>query len=161
MPTLWENETITAAGLAIPAGEPVDLLVSDPLNGNNVNSLRVTLQYDDVTPDTGGASFSIGAVVETPAAGGWTPIASQFSPFRTSRTATTREIVMQPDISDFNAGIDDIVYPVDRELARISRSQGQLPSDYRIRVLLVDNDPGGPSSFQSVKISASVDTYNV
>lgn len=165
--SLWDEVVIDTTGLTIVANEPVVLASSGQIeNGPTARtSLLVELNYEDITPDVtdGAPSFTIGAIVEVQDVDGhWSPIMYQFSPVRNSEDPAKRIMRMQPNISDFNTGIDDSVYPVDREIARISRQQGFLPDgkDFRVCLLLVEKDPGGPNSFQSVKMSATGTRYD-
>ena len=75
--------------------------------------------------------------------------------------AQKRILIMQPDMDTFNLGIDDIVFPVNKEEARISRGQGSLPeSTFRVCLQLVDNDPTGANAFSQVTVNAAGELYN-
>jgi len=161
--TLWVDEQINSTDLTIVGGEEIDILLSDELSndsGTIYNSVRVVLNYEGLQPNFG--NFFIGCLVEAKDdSGKWTPIGYQFTPLRSTQQAPQRIIIIQPNLDTFNSGIDDIVFPVDREVARISRIQGALPeSKYRVRVILKDNDPSAASAFQNVTVSGSVEKYN-
>ena len=165
--TIWSAQLLSAPTSPAPvAGVPFDLAISPEFENGPTprNSLLLNLEYTEITPDitNGTPSFSIGVVVETKGTDGrWYPIAYQFSPYRNSESPAKRTIRVQPDISDFNTGIDDSVYPVDREIARISRQQGKLPvALFRMRVIAVDYDPAGVNHLVSVKLSASGERYD-
>ena len=161
---LFTQELIDASALNIVAGEELEVLSSQVINngsGTVYNSLRLEVDYVGLTPSSG--QFFIGVLVEAENdAGDYVPVAYQFTPIRSANQAQKRIIVLQPDMDTFNLGIDDIVFPVDREEARISRQQGFLPeSNIRVRVLLKDNDPAGATAFSSVTVTAAVELYNV
>ena len=162
---LWNNELVQASNYTINPNETIHLLTSAEVangGGNPFNSLKVTMEYAGLTPNQG--SGRIGVIVEAKdALGAWSPIGYQFSPVANlTSQAPKRIIIVQPDMDTFNLGIDDIVYPVDSEVARISREQGSLPATaYRVCVLLTDSDPTGPGAFQEVTISGTGEMYNV
>lgn len=170
MPTqafnIWNSQTFNAPA-GIQAGVPVTLASSAEFSNSVVraNSVVVTLDYELITPDitAGLPPFSIGAVLEVKDANAkWNPAAYQFTPYRNSESPPKRIIRMQPDVQEFNAGIDNSVFPIDREIARISLQQGKLPETaFRVCLLLVDNDPSGPNKFVSVRVSASGEQYDV
>jgi hypothetical protein len=130
--------------------------------------LAVIVKYLAITPDItdGSPPFTLGCVVETQVSDNpaqWVPIAYQFSPIRNTQDPTTRILRLQPDISDFNTGIDDSVYPINQEIARISRQQGRLPAaPFRICILAVDTDPGGDPAqhLVSARLSLTVERYD-
>lgn len=163
--SIWDSQMFTKPQGMQP-GVPVVLAVSQSFSNVQVRStsLQVDLNYESISPDitNGSPSFSVGCIIEAQDQNGnWNTIAYQFSPYRNSESPSKRIIRLQPDISDFNAGIDDSIFPIDREIARISRQQGKLPESlFRVSLLLVDNDPEGLNSFQSVTVSASGEQYD-
>ena len=164
---IWTDEVLTVAGLAFTpvAGVPYTL-ASTPEQSNSPvrDSLLVDIEYDLITPDitAGAPPFLIGAVVESKdGAGHWHPKCYQFNPIRNSEDAPARTLRMQPNISDFNAGIDDSMFPLNKETARISRHQGSLPDQaWRICIVVVDNDPQGPNGLGSCRVSISGERYD-
>ena len=94
--------------------------------------------------------------------GNWYPIAYQFTPLKNKSQGLKRILYVQPDMDTINVGIDDIVYPVDKAIARISREQGVVPeSVVRVCILLVDKDTANANAFDSVTVNAEVELYNV
>lgn len=162
--TLFTAQKIEASTLPIVAGEELVALSSTPepnTGGTTYNSVRVDVRYSGLNPGIG--QFFIGAILEAKdASGNWTPIGYQFSPLRSDGTALERLIVIQPNIDTFNLGIDDVVFPVDSEIARISRQQGLLPeTEFRLCISIKDNDPTGPNAFVEVTVDATAELYNV
>ena len=162
--TLWSNQLVQASAYTITQNVELDLLVSAEISNANSpkNSLKIVIKYDSLTPSSG--TGRVGAIVEgKDNAGNWSPINYQFSPLVNSvYQATERVLILQPDMDTFNLGIDDIVYPVNKEVARISRQQGRLPDTaWRARIVLLDSDPAGATPFQSVIVSATAETYDV
>jgi len=160
----WSNTLLEATNYTINPGQVLDLLVSDPISndsGTIYNSVRVTIKYSSLQPNIG--SFSIGAILEGKDVNEeWVPLAYQFSPYRYINQAPTRHIILQPDMDTYNLGIDDVVFPVNDELARISRQQGRLPESlFRVRVVLEDSDPSGAGAWVQVAVTASGEMYNV
>ena len=162
--SIWTNQLVLASNFTIQPNQQIDILTS-PLISNDsgtiYNSLRINIDYNNLVPDIG--NFAIGAIVEQEvSAEVWNPIAYQFSAHRTVYQGSSRIIVLQPNIDSFNQGIEDVVYPVDKEVARISRQQGKLPeAKFRLRIMLSDADPQGPYKFEQVKITANGEKYNV
>lgn len=163
--TLFTNEHINATTLGLVAGEIKDALVSEVIpngGGGSLNSARLTIDYSSLLPAAGGNYF-IGCELEAKQASGlWAPIAYQFEPVRGTSQAMQRIIIVQPDLSVFDAGIDDIVAPTGDEQSRISRQQGEVPdSDLRVRFLIKDNLVGQASAFECVDVSAELHLYSV
>lgn len=162
--SIWNEQLVEASNFTINPNETVHLLTSAEIGNNSgtiYNSLKVILSYKDLTPD--GGSAKIGAVVEAKDVNNkFHPILYQFSPLVQANQGLERTLIMQPDMSDFNAGIDDVIFPVNEAIARISRHQGILPeSTFRVCILLVDSNPTGPDAFVSLKVSAEAEQYNV
>lgn len=161
--SVWNAQTFTPQ-VPLVAGVPTTLAEKTFTNGPTArSSLMLTVNYDAVTPDitNGLPPFALSVTIEAKDSNGnWSPVAYQFSEWRNTQQPARRVIRMQPDISDFNAGIDDSVF-IGSEIARISRQQGFLPeSDFRVRLIVVDNDPTGPNAFQSVTVSAAGERYD-
>lgn len=164
---LWDQQLVEASAVSPPivAGEMVDLLVSGEIPNTAYDSVQVTLKYEDILPNVAGSgTYSIAALTEFKDDNGiWRFLpASQFSPIRKASAPPNRILIMQPDMNmAFNIGTDDVIF-LGRELARISRTQGILPDKpMRVRIAMVENDPGGPSAFVSMKVSGEVEQYSV
>lgn len=159
---IWNNENVSTLN-NIQAGVETNVLVSDWIrndSGTIYNSIRVNIDYSNVQPFSG--SYFIGATVEAETPSGVSPIHYQFSPFRSNNQANTRILILQPNIDTFNLGIDDIVFPVDEEVARISRSQGILPETrFRVVITIKENSPGTNTALSSLTVSANGVMYNV
>ncbi len=162
---LWDRELVEASVHApIPAGEEVTLLESIEIPNTAYDSIQVMLKYEEILPDIpGSGSYSIAALTEYKDDNGiWRFLpASQFSPIRRASTPPSRILIMQPDMNmAFNIGTDDVIF-LGRELARISRTQGILPDKpMRVRIAMVENDPGGAAAFVSMKVSGEVEQYS-
>lgn len=162
--TIWNEQLVEATSYTINANETVHLLTSAEItndSGTIYDSLKVVIRYAELVND--GGSSKIGAVVEAKDGNGnFYPILYQFSPMVQLNQGPERILIMQPDLSDFNAGIDDVIFPVNETVGRISRHQGILPeSTFRVCILLVDSDPNGTEPFVSLKVSAEAEQYNV
>lgn len=165
--SIWNNVLVQASSLPIVSGVPLIALNSGDLDndtGTIYDSIRLTLTYSELTPDPGGSvPFQLGCTIQTKddVSGNYLPLGYQFNPYNRSSTASERIIIVQPNMDTFNLGIDDIIFPLDREQARISREQGKLTEGkYRVIISLRDNDPTGPNAFVSVRISAEAELYN-
>lgn len=163
--TVFDDVLLEASNFTIPAGQSIALLDSvefDNSTGTIYNSLKVEINYSDLLPVSGGQYF-IGATIEAKDdLGNFSPIHYQFTPIRGTSQALKRIMILQPDMDTFNLGIDDIVFPVDDEEARISREQGLLPeSTFKVCLKLQDNDPLGANPWTQVRIGATGEKYNV
>ena len=161
--TLWTNQSVLASSYTIIANQEVRLLESAQINNVNDVSLRVSLQYGDVQPANVQGSFFLSLITEFKDDSDiWQRLPCyQFAALRRSDIAPERVCIMQPDIDTFNLGTDDAIFPLNKEVARISRSQGSLPEARPIRacLLLVDTDPQGANAFESVSITAELEKY--
>lgn len=165
--TVWTSQLMTPALPLVPGEITVLASSGEVENGPTARpSLLVELEYELITPNitAGSPPFSLLAVIETKTPTTpvrWVPLMYQFSQIRNLGDPTKRILRMQPDISDFNAGIDDSIFLINRESARISRQQGFLPDQpFRVCILVVDNDPTGPNKFVSAVVSASGERYD-
>lgn len=150
------NQTITNQG--ITSNGSFDLYTS-PIqnNSNSLPSIRLVTEYAEVTPvDIGG----INVVIEAQNNGLWFPIAYQFEPYRNQENGNKRIIMLQPEMSTYDDGIDSIVYVGDRTVARISRQQGRVGSSFRVRVSINETNYGTINAFQSVKLSIYGELYD-
>lgn len=132
-------------------------------NSNNLPSVRLVVDWANIVPDSSvnvQKTFSLTVVLESLIGSSWFPIAYQFEPYRSPGYGDKRILVLQPDISTFDAGIDDIVWVGEETLARISRQQGKAAATMRIRVVLNEQQPGGPGAFQSVSLSVYGELYD-
>jgi hypothetical protein len=125
-------------------------------NPTDLTSLRTIIDYKDTSPTYGEnpITFEISALIESQNNGNWFPVAYQFEPFRTADQGKKRILLLQPDISTFDSGIDDIIYVGGETIARISRQQGKLGPSWRARIIVLENGYGSPGAFQSL-------TFNV
>lgn len=164
---LATDVTITAASLNLQAGVEADLLVCPEIDngsGTVFDSIKIDISYSDLQPSGVLGSFFIGCMLETKDENNvwqFTPL-TQFSAVRKSDQPLSRVLIMQPNIDTFNLGVDDSLYPLDREVCRVSRVQGTLPDGViRLRFMIVDGDPTGPAGFDEVTISAEAERYSV
>lgn len=163
--TLWDDVLVEASAHTLVAGVPVDVLISGDLDnetGTIYNSIKISIDYQVLTPDISGASFFLNAFLEfKDALGNYKLAMTQFNSHNRSRNGPLRIMIMQPNIDTFNLGVDDIVFPIDRTLCRISRAQGELPQgEFRVKMVLQENNPAGANPFVSVRISGEVEQYN-
>lgn len=166
--SLWDSVLVEASALtpALVAGELRSVLDSgdvDNETGTIYNSLKTTIKYELLDPDAAGATFFLTCLVEfKDTAGTYKYLAHQFNPFNKSSNGESRVLILQPNIDTFNLGVDDDIFPIDRTICKISRSQGELPQgQFRVLINLQDNAPAGANPFVSVKVSGEVEQYSV
>ena len=165
--TLWNNQAFTASGAGINANGTYELATSDGVNNavGGFRSLKLIMEYSDISPDFGvnPQTFDIDSVVEGYNSNllRWYPVAYQFTAYRNPMNGNTRIIQLQPSLSGFDAGVDDIMWVGDSTLARVSRQQGNLPdTQFRVRITVTERGYGGPGAFQSVSISAYGEAFD-
>ena len=164
--TLYSDEIVNNS--MVMGNDTYELIVSPEQNNNaDYNSLRVIVEYDDFLPAITGTTYGVTAMIESSnqevgANQRWFPIAYQFREYKGKETqAKIRELILQPDFTIIDAGVDDVVYVADVEQARISRTAGKLGGDWRIRILLKETGYGGAGAFQSGKINVYGERFNV
>tara|TARA_R110002074_G_scaffold402324_1_gene607067 strand:+ start:136028 stop:136513 length:486 start_codon:yes stop_codon:yes gene_type:complete len=152
-------DNITIDNTAITANGEYDIFISDTkTNSVGLPSLRVVVEYSLLTPvDIIGG---INVVVESENNGSWYPIAYQFEAYINSQQGDKRIIMLQPDMSTYNDGVDSIIWFANKTEGRISRQQGKVGTSFRVRVDLVENGFGGPYAFQSVKLNILGELYD-
>ena len=154
--TLATNVTVNNS--AITSNGVFDVWTSSILTNNNaLPCLRLVTEYANITPNdsqTGiGSTFGLSIVVEAQIGTRWFPIAYQFGDYRSPGNGETRIIILQPDMSTFDSGIDDNMFVGGQVIARISRQQGKVGATYRVKLVCQENGHGGAGSFQSVNIN--------
>lgn len=166
--SLWDSVVVDQTTIVPPSGpmvaHTVYSVVSPEIDNSGQNSFErgeITLRYGSLAPVTGGGgSYRIGAVLEAKDANGdWQlTAASQFSQL-TGRDSQPllRVVQMGEGIGPLDTGVDDVVFPLDKEEGRISRSEGRLPNAWiRFRILIKDTDPEGAGGFDSVTLEGSM-----
>ena len=149
-------------GNAITANGDYDLFISNSVNNSvSLPSLRIVVDYELMTP----VEFigGINVIVESENDGVWYPIAYQFEPYFNQAQGTKRIIVLQPDMSTFDDGIDSIIYFAGKTEGRISRQQGKVGDSFRVRVSLVENGYGQHNdqyTFGSLKVHITGELYD-
>jgi len=157
---LLNGQQITNA--VVTGNGTFDLYTSAAQNNTvNMPCLRLVVDYHASVPDDITIPGGISVVVESQNNGNWFPIAYQFEAYRRADNGPKRIIVLQPDISTFDAGIDDIMWIGDTTAARISRQQGKVGATYRVRVQLKEIAHGQPNQFQSVTMSIYGELYDI
>lgn len=163
--TFWDNQTFNAPA-SVPVNEQIVLASSAAISNGPTprEGLSLHIVYHSIVPNItdGQPSFTIGLVVEQEdPTGRMGPIAYQFTPFRNMGTVPERKIIMTPGMSTFSTGIDDSLFPVEKEVGRISRQQGVLlDKPFRVSLLLLDKDPLGANPFQSITVSVSGERFD-
>lgn len=156
--TLLTNQLIDNS---IVNGNGLFTLWTSPSQNNSVGlpCLRLVTEYKEITP---AAFFTCGlnVVVEAQAGSQWYVVAYQFERFHGVGDGDQRVIVLQPDISTFNDGIDSIVYVAGATMSRISRQQGRVGGTFRVRLLYQENAYGQPDRFQSGRFNVYGELYD-
>lgn len=146
--TLWNSETFTGP---FPNGV---IATSNTINNTNaVNAIKVHVVYEDVVHNGQYANVcacDIRVVVEEEIATDvWIPVASQFSEYRILDSSPQRVIMLTPT-PVFNDGSDDLIGLADGSTMKVSRTQGQAPESFRIRLTV---NEFSPNALTSIRVS--------
>lgn len=138
---------------------------SNVTNNNDIKSLRVVAKYSNPVPLDGNpdpTAYSIQCVIEGRVnTDVWYPIAYQYEPWRNFDEGDQRIILLQPNLSTIDTGIDDIIYAGGATVARLSRQQGVAANPMRLRVLLRETAYGTPQAFQSIHLEVKGELFDV
>lgn len=146
---------VTINNSAVTGNGKYTIWTSTNVSAVGNQSMRVIIDYKTSAPD----ETNVTAIVESEQNGHWFPIAYQFNPFNNLDNGPQRIIIMQPDISVFNTGIDDDMYVGGQVIARISRFQGKVGSNLRVKLVLQESNYGTPNAFQSLNIDCYGECY--
>lgn len=154
--TLWTSQTFTApyTGGKIATSSEVP-------NNNDLNSAKVTIVYEALTPDGAVAlvGFTVQAVLEEEVAPGvWVPIASQLDVIKGTDEALQQVIVLSPTFNP-DPGTPEKVFLGPVETASISRQEGRAPGRMRVCLLVHDLDNGHPG-LTSITVSGYLRKYD-
>lgn len=133
-------------------------------NNNALPCARLIVDFSNpVSVDDGviNPSYGITCVLEGIQDGVWYPVAYQFEPFRGNPdNGSQRILIVGPDISTYDTGIDDIVWVAETTSARISRQQGRIPAQIRLKILVRESQFGTANAFSSVTIRALLELHD-
>lgn len=152
--TLWDSQTFAA-----PYPDNI-VATSGKINNNNgLNSVKVNVVYEALTPDraTNAASYKIVAVIQEEVATGiWTPVCYAFTGINDTTHAPLRTIVLTPTLV-IDPGVDNVIWYQGASKAMISTCDGQLPASFRVSLML---ETYGADDLTSVTVSAHGRKFN-
>jgi hypothetical protein len=152
-------DNVTVDNSAITANGEYDLFISSTkTNSVGLPSLRVVVDYETLVPVDLIGGLNI--VIESENNGVWYPVAYQFEAFINAQQGNKRIIMLQPNMSTYNDGVDSIIWFANKTEGRISRQQGKVGTEFRVRMALVENGFGGPYAFQSIKFNILGELYD-
>ena len=138
---LWDSQTFTAPWTHGKIATSVEIA-----NNNELNSAKVTIVYEALSPDGANAlvSYLVQAVLEEEVSPGvWVPIATQDDQIKGSDEALQQVIVLSPGLVA-DPGTPEKVATGTQIAAAISRHDGVAPGNMRICILVHDLDNGHP-----------------
>ena len=156
--SLLDHATYTNAGIT---ANGVHQLYCSPTQGNtfSLTSMRMIIDYHSLAPND--LPGGLGLVVEGKNGGNWYPIAHQYERYYNNVQGTQRIIILQPDISLYDDGIDSIIYVGGQTICRVSRQQGRVGSDWRVKLLLDERAYGQAQAFTGTTVSIMGELYDV
>lgn len=163
--TIWTNQTFTNSG--ITGNGTFDLAISGTQSNTiGLKSLRLVCEYVSASPSSNLRNFDLLCLIDSSnglsgASKKWFPMAYHFEPFRRDNKGMIRNILMQPDMVVIDVGIDDVLQVGGDSVSRISRQQGKLGPEFRVRLSLTEFDFGGPGAFQSVTVNVYGEKFDV
>jgi len=142
-----------------------EVFVSPPYDNNSAkNSMRAVCTFSNPVPADGNpepTGYSISCVIEGRLnADNWYPLAYHFESWRNFDNGSQKIIVLQPNLSSIDAGIDDVVWVGGKAQAMISRQQGQCSEDLRLRVLIQETKHGTAEAFQSIHLEVKGELFD-
>jgi len=162
--TLWADQSLDVINFTPAAGVPLDLLVSSNIsNASGFDSMRVSVKFTDLMPAGPLLTGQIGIEVDYKDANNvWQLFpAYQGNWLKRSDQAPIRVIIAQPSINQFEPGTTDIVFTGPIKACEVTRHQLTVPNaTLRVRIVLVEGDPGGTNAWDSVTLSGEVELYN-
>lgn len=160
---LWNNHVLD--NTPITGNGQFELGVTNPENNNGgYNSIFLHMEFMDILPDQDALNpfYWINVQLETgDNAGNWWPIGHMFEPFRFAHNGTKNIIVVQPNIFNIDEGVPIALWDGIAVSQLISRQQGILGVNFRVRFLIREEKYGEPNAFQSMKVNVFGERYNV
>ena len=136
---------------------------SDYNNTGSYNSIRAIGEFSSLTPDpdTNNTNYAIRFVVESSDdSGHWFPIGAMFEPIRHLGGGSRHIIIVQPNIFNIDEGVPVDDWDGQNVTTRISRQQGSLGVDYRVKLEIVESKYGTADAFSSLNITLFGERYN-
>ncbi len=153
--TIWNSEEFTG-----PFTDGVIATSNTINNTNGVNAIKVHVVYEDIVHNgqyENVCACDIRVVLEEEIASDvWIPVASQFSEYRILDSSPQRVVLLTPT-PVFNDGSDDLIGLADGSSMKVSRTQGQAPESFRIRLTV---NEFAPNALTSIRISAHGRKFN-
>ena len=127
--TLWSSQTFTS-----PYTGNVIATSAEIANAQDLDSVRIFVEYENITPDVCGCNIS--AILEEEIVTNvWVAVAAQNQAYAVEGNGPKRVIVLSPGVV-INPGSDFIVEGPDGKDTKISNHQGSAPGNFRIRLIM-------------------------
>ena len=138
--TLWESATYSG-----PFTNGVIATSAEIPNNNGLNSVKVSVVYEDITPDV--CQCEIFAVIEEEITDGvWIPLGPQNNGYGVEGNSPSRIITVGPRFVENPGG--DLVIATPEGNTRLSTHDDVAPDKFRVRVLVQ-----GPGLLSSVTLT--------
>lgn len=129
-------------------------------------SIEIFVDYEDdgLNPNEGIRNYDLFMILqvnndESGINERWVNKMNHFSPYRRPNSGRLRQMLLAPEMVNVDPGVDDIQFTNTVE-GRISRAQGHLGPEWRLQLVLIENDFGGAGAFQQVTFSAWAELFN-
>jgi hypothetical protein len=166
--SLWDDVVVEEIDPAITfvAGEPNDVLVSGNIANQNFDSMKITVQFEDLLPADVLLTAEIFLEVDyqdnsTPPKWRRLPV-YQSNVLKKSDQAPERILIMQKNMAVQNIGEQENIQSGNIKRAEVNRFQGTVPeaTNLRARVVVIESSPGGEAAFASMLVSGDIELYN-
>jgi len=139
--------------------------ITTPINnvGNN-NSITVHITFKDLVPheEAGSPGWNILAVLETSdGSGHWSPIGQMFDPIRFLTQGAHNVITVQPNVFNIHEGVPIDIWDGTKTVSRISRQQGILGEDFRLKFIVHETKFGTSDALQSFTVDVVGIRYDI
>lgn len=132
-------------------------------NSGGYNSITAHIRFKATTPheEVGSPGWNILAIIESSdGSGTWNPIGQMMDPIRFLTQGAHNVITVQPNIFNIHEGVPIDIWDGTKTVTRISRQQGILGDDYRIKIIVHETKFGTSDALQSFTVDITGIRYN-
>lgn len=162
------KKTVSVSGIVTAPGTLYTVDTSPVVaNSTGLDSIHLNVLFSNILPDPEQATqkgWRIRAVIETEGAGNppnwWNPVGHMFEPLGDPGQGLRHVVVIQPNLVNLFEGVPlDLSDPLGN-ITRLSKQQGVLLTDFRVRLEVSDQFAGGLGALESFDVEIFGDMYD-
>lgn len=162
--SIWSGQLVTTSGL-ITSNQGIFTLLASVAQANQLSksSILVDVTYYDFVYASSPAvpGWGLRCIIESQINGLWRPVGVQFEPLRDPAQGSRQQIIIQPNIVNFDEGIPIDVWNGLQVASRINRQQGILGGGaWRIVIQGFDSKFGTSEALTSFKVDLVGERYD-